>query len=212
LAGSRDDGVSPNSVDPYQYVDFRVKYIDADGQPPAYIQLHLLKSDAEFGQSPHEMALLPGQSLDYAAGVIYHLGMRLPAGSDYSYYFSASDGYEPASGEPTTPHAGPTVGTSGAGALVASVFAQQAPAGNVAIHLQMLTAGCVDVDALNITGRPVARIATGRLCEPGHSILLWNTRGVTGTKLPAGRYLLRIRATADSGLQQQAMTLITVRR
>ena len=76
----------------------------------------------------------------------------------------------------------------------------------------MLTAGCVDVEALNIAGRPVARIATGRLCEQGHSILLWDTRGATGTKLPAGRYLLRVRAAADSGLQQQAMTLITLRR
>jgi len=212
LAGSHDDGVSPDSVDPYQYADFRVKYIDGDGQPPTYIQLHLLKSDAEFGQSPHEMALLPGQSLDYAAGVIYHFGTRLPAGSDYSYYFSASDGYESASGNPTTPHAGPTVGTSSAGALLASVFAQQAPAGNVAIHLQMLTAGRVDVEALNIAGRSVARIVTGRLCEPGHSIVLWDTRGATGTKLPAGCYLLHIRAAADSGLQQQAVTLITVRR
>ncbi len=52
LAGSQDDGVSPDSVDPYQYVDFRVKYIDGDGQPPTYIQLHLLKGSAEFEQSP----------------------------------------------------------------------------------------------------------------------------------------------------------------
>ena len=72
------------------------------------------------------MAPLPGQSPDYTAGVIYHFGTRLPAGNDYSYYFSASDGYESASGELTPPHAGPTVGTGSAGALLASVFAQQA--------------------------------------------------------------------------------------
>ncbi len=82
----------------------------------------------------------------------------------------------------------------------------------MAIHLQMLTSGRVDVEALNIAGRPVVRIAAGRLCEQGHSILLWDARGATSTKLPAGRYLLRIQAATNSGIQEQLLTPISLHR
>ncbi len=212
LAGSRNDGVSPDTVDPYQYVDFRVKYLDSDGDPPAYVRLHQLKAGAEFRESPYDMALLPGQQLDYAAGVIYHLGRRLPAGSDYSYCFAASDGFRTASGEPTTAHAGPTVGSAPSGVLIASVTAQQAPAGNVAIRCQMLAPACVDVEVLNLAGRAIARITTGRELECGENIVLWNTGGANGAKVPSGRYLSRGCAATASGIHQQLLTPLFLRR
>ncbi len=212
LAGSHDDGISPDAVDPYEYVSCRVKYIDADGDAPAYMRLHLLKGGSEFQGSPYDMELLAGRPVDYTIGVIYHLGLRLPAGSDYSYYFAASDGFQEASGEPNTEHSGPTVGTGGAGVLISSVTALQAPAGNVEIRCRMLAAGYVDVEVLNIAGRAVARIATGRELDSGENVLLWNTRGDSGTKVPAGRYLIRISAHSNSGTCQQMIAPLILHR
>jgi len=212
LAGSRHDGVSPDAVDPYQYVDFRVKYQDSDGDAPAYMRLHLLKGGTEYEGSPYNLVVLPGQAGDYTAGVIYHLGLRLPAGDDYSYYFAASDGFREAGGEPTNAHPGPTVGTGGAGVLISSVTAQQAPAGNVEIRCRMLATGWVDIEVLNIAGRPVARIATGRELNSGENILLWNACSARGTKVPTGRYLIRVAATSDIGVRQQVLTPLLLRR
>lgn len=205
LPGSFHDGVSPDVAAPLAYVDFRVKYSDAGGEAPSYVYLHLLKGEAEVEDSPYRMEQLPGTPTDYQAGVIYHVGLRLPEGSDYSYYFEASDGLQLATGEPTQIHAGPVITATGdsSAALRQSVIAHQAPAGNVAIRCQALSPGRVNVQVLNIAGRVVATIATDRPVEPGSNLLLWNGRSRTGTKLPPGRYLVKIAATAQTGPQQQ---------
>ena len=214
LPGTFHDGVTPDVAAPFVYVDFRVKYADAGGEPPSYVYLHLLKGDTELADSPHRMAILSGTATDYQAGVIHHVGLRLPAGRDYSYYFEASDGLQLASGEPTLTKDGPiiTAAASAHAGLLGSVIAQQAPAGNIEIRCQMLAAGHVAVDVLNIAGRVIATVVTDRPLEPGINILLWNGRSRTGTKVPPGRYLVRITATSQAGPRQQMIVPLWVGR
>ncbi len=206
LPGTFHDGVSPDTAAPFAYVDFRVTYSDADGEAPSYIFLHLFKGDIEVDDSPYRMEPLAATSPNFAEGAIYHKGLRLAEGSNYSYRFAASDGLQLASGAPTTRHSGPiiTIGASSAG-LIGSVIAQQAPAGNVEVHCQMVSAGRISVEVLNIAGRVVATVATDRPVAAGSNTLLWNARSTHGTKVPPGRYLVRITAMAESGPQQQMM-------
>jgi len=207
LPGTFGDGVSPDVAAPFAYVDFRVTYSDADGEAPEYVYLHLLKGESEVDDSPYRMGQLRGTPTDYQAGVIYHRGLRLPAGSDYSYYFEASDGLQLASGPPTTQHSGPTISAtqSSAAGLIGSVITHQAPAGNIEIRCQMMSASHIDVEVLNIAGRQVARVAADRPVEAGSNRLLWNGRSTRGTKVPPGRYLVRITAMSEPGPQQQMM-------
>ncbi len=213
LPGTFHDGVSPDTAAPFAYVDFRVTYSDADGEAPGYIFLHLFKGDLEVDDSPYRMEPLAATSPNFAEGVIYHKGLRLAAGNDYSYRFAASDGLQLASGPPTTRHSGPIITSAGpAGGLIGSVVAQQAPAGNIEIRCQMIAAGRIDVEVLNIAGRRVATVAADRPVEAGSNVLLWNARGHTGTWVPAGRYLVKIAATAEAGTQHQIIVPLWLRR
>ncbi len=206
LPGSFHDGVSPDVAAPFSYVDFRVKYSDADGDAPRYIFLHLFKNEVQVEDSPYTMEWLTGSGGTYQDGVIYHKGLRLAKGSDYSYCFEATDGLQIATGLPTQERAGPIITSTGAaGGLIGSVVAQQAPAGNIAIHCQMISAGHISVEVLNIAGRRVARVATDRPVEAGSNLVLWNGRSHRGTKVPSGRYLVRITAAGQSGIRQQMM-------
>ena len=74
----------------------------------------------------------------------------------------------------------------------------------------MLAAGHVAVEVLNIAGRVIATVVTDRPLEPGINILLWNARSRTGTKVPPGRYLVKLTATSQSGPQQQMIVPLWV--
>ena len=44
------------------------------------------------------------------------------------------------------------------------------------------------------------------------NVLLWDGRGQTGTRVPNGRYLVRITARGDDGQQSQSVAPLLLRR
>jgi hypothetical protein len=111
------DGVNPDSGDTMTQFEYRIKYSDFDNDPPAanYPKLHIEKPcGISWGASPFDMTFdsWVGADGDFSEGAIYTFSSTLvPDGSDYAYYFNASDGTDWAGGEPTIPCTeGPEVG------------------------------------------------------------------------------------------------------
>jgi hypothetical protein len=83
------DGLDPESGDVRDTYVYRIRYTDADGDPPATVQVHIEKGGTDIAGSPFTMNCASG---DYAGGVICsHSQMGLDEGSDYVYYFAAQD-------------------------------------------------------------------------------------------------------------------------
>ncbi|MGC9320518.1 MAG: FlgD immunoglobulin-like domain containing protein [Armatimonadota bacterium] len=70
----------------------------------------------------------------------------------------------------------------------------------------------VDVTIVNIAGRVVRRLATDRSLPAGVTRMAWNGGSDAGTTVPAGRYLVRVRAAAQGGRASTALTGLQVRR
>jgi len=65
----------------------------------------------------------------------------------------------------------------------------------------------VSAAILNIAGRPVAQLRA-RDADAGLNRLAWNGTSAAGTRVPAGVYLVRVRARVASGTQTSALTTV----
>ncbi|UCG70031.1 MAG: hypothetical protein JSV09_03175, partial [Thermoplasmata archaeon] len=105
--GYGGDGVHPDFGTTADNFEYRINYSDADNDPPAsgYPELHIDKPCGEaWGALPFEMVEKDTADTNYVDGKIYYFITQLtPAGSDYAYYFVASDGEAWATGDPTVP-------------------------------------------------------------------------------------------------------------
>ena len=100
--------------------------------------------------------------------------------------------------------------TGVAGVLtVASATAAPTHAGAEVVFV-LSSPAAVTVEAVNAAGRPVARLSLGQLPAGPHR-LAWNGPSTTGTRLPAGRYFLRILARDQGGAQAQALCSVLLR-
>jgi hypothetical protein len=95
--------------------------------------------------------------------------------------------------------------------VISSMSAFQGSAGAAEIVFALSSAADVEVEILNIAGRPVRSIALGTR-EVGQNTLSWNLRDNTGTAVPTGMYLVRMNARDDSGRQAQALRPVQVTR
>ncbi len=107
--GYEADGLDPEVGTPQAVFRFRVRYADAEGSPPSFVNLHLAAGDGEVVGSP--FAMDRGAQTNYKAGVVYLKNLTLAAGRNYTYWFAAADGELEAVGPPLLPKAGPTVNT-----------------------------------------------------------------------------------------------------
>jgi hypothetical protein len=84
------DGLNPESGNLTTTFVFKIKYSDTEGHAPSlgYPNLHILKWGLEITGSPFTMNYESGSNL---SGAIYSISIELAEGSNYSYYFSASD-------------------------------------------------------------------------------------------------------------------------
>lgn len=101
----------------------------------------------------------------------------------------------------------------GTGALaVQTLAATEAPVGaQVVFALSRDAAATVEV--LNMAGRRVRTLlSAGPVSANTVTTLTWDGRTTGGTRAPAGRYLLRITATADDGQSVSAMRAVSIRR
>jgi flagellar hook assembly protein FlgD len=96
--------------------------------------------------------------------------------------------------------------------VIRGAFAQAANGGGASIEFAASCAASVDVTVLNVAGRVVRRLVQEREVAAGATALSWDGRDDTGTRLPGGRYLIRITAHTDEGQQASAITSLALGR
>lgn len=102
----------------------------------------------------------------------------------------------------------------GANALsVTSVAAQQGPGGQVGITYSLSAAANVDIVMRNISGVPVAEVATNRTSAEGINTVMWNGVNRGGARVPAGSYICHIRARSpETGQETNAVRTFRISR
>lgn len=198
--GYGTDGVDPNSGAANATFRFRVVYADANGQPPTAALLYVQVAGAPLAGSPFALDRATTEKPDYVAGVTYFKNLTLPAGTPYTYRFSASDGQAAATGSPTTAQSGLVVGTSSL--LAASLLAAQTPAGQAEIRWTLSTAATVTVRVCNLAGRQVALVLDQAAQAAGPGLALWSGRTVSGVTAPPGRYFVAAEFHTAAGQRQ----------
>jgi len=101
--------------------------------------------------------------------------------------------------------------SSGGGVRIASVSAQSTGAG-AQVAFSLSTAASCEVSVVNIAGRPIRTVETGRLRAAGANVVLWDGRSETGTSVPRGSYLVRVTAKADDGTVTSALSPLRLTR
>jgi flagellar hook assembly protein FlgD len=98
--------------------------------------------------------------------------------------------------------------TVGATAAVTVAAAPTAAGAQVTVNLS--AGALVKTTVVNLAGRVVAELPERELPE-GMSSLLWNGRSAQGTRVPAGRYLVRVEARGSDGASVSAMAPLNLR-
>ena len=97
------------------------------------------------------------------------------------------------------------------GASLVTATAAAIDSGVTQITVNLTSAATVQVSVLNLAGREVAVLPERELSE-GLSTLLWSGKSTSGTKAPAGSYLVRVTARSDDGGQSQALAGLSLGR
>lgn len=98
------------------------------------------------------------------------------------------------------------------GALVVTSTAATAK-GEGVVFTYNVTKGCqVTMRVLNLAGRPVKVLTLDKTVSAGVQTQLWNLTSESGTRVPAGAYLLQIDAVAENGQSVRGLTQISVGR
>jgi len=97
-------------------------------------------------------------------------------------------------------------------AVLSSATAVPNRAGGAQVAFTLSAPASVDVEVLNLAGRPVAKAATGRACEAGMNTVLWSGMSAAGTRVPAGTYLVRIAARTAEGAKAEALATLRIER
>ncbi|MEN6644413.1 MAG: FlgD immunoglobulin-like domain containing protein [Armatimonadia bacterium] len=100
--------------------------------------------------------------------------------------------------------------TAGSGAATVVTISAAPTAMGAQVTVNLSSAATVRTVICNIAGRVVAQLPQREL-EAGVSSLVWNGKGSSGTKVPAGTYLVRVEAMGAEGTQATALTPLQVR-
>ncbi|MFO8081123.1 MAG: FlgD immunoglobulin-like domain containing protein [Armatimonadota bacterium] len=96
--------------------------------------------------------------------------------------------------------------------LIASgMSAMQTTSDTAQIVFTLSNAADVEIEVLNIAGRAVRTLSIGA-SDPGQNTLSWNLRDNTGSMVPGGTYLVRMKARDDTGRQTQALRPLQITR
>ncbi len=98
-------------------------------------------------------------------------------------------------------------------ATLAVTAAAAAPSrAGASISFGLSTQATIAIQVLNIAGRVVATVDPGTPTQAGPVTRAWSGRSDTGTRVPAGRYLVRITARTPDGQQTSAVTSLVLPR
>ncbi len=129
-----------------------------------------------------------------------------------SVYLRTSTGYSyEASADATERTFTLTLG-SDAGALAITSLAVAGGGGGAQLAYTLSQDAAVDVAVLNIAGVVVRQVLAGRQQAAGPQQLVWDGRNASGASAPAGVYLVRVQARADSGQQVSVVRTVQVAR
>jgi len=96
-----------------------------------------------------------------------------------------------------------------AAALVTALALAPTPTG-LEVAYTVGTPGEVDIEVRNIAGRLVAAIPCGTQAIGAHTAV-WSGVSVTGTRAPAGRYIVTVRCRAEDGTEARRMATAVLR-
>lgn len=99
--------------------------------------------------------------------------------------------------------------TQGGGLTVTTAPAEVKGSG-VGLTYTLSQPAKVDITILNLSGRNVRALATAKQNGAGVNSEAWDLRNQTGSRVPAGRYLIRITAAGEDGQQVTAVAPVTV--
>ncbi|MEN6642912.1 MAG: Ig-like domain-containing protein [Armatimonadia bacterium] len=100
--------------------------------------------------------------------------------------------------------------TAPAAASAAVSVAAAPTAGGAQVTVNLSSAATVRTVVCNVAGRVVAELPERDL-PAGVSSLVWNGKGRTGSKVPAGTYLVRVVAIGNEGTQTTAVAPLQIR-
>lgn len=98
------------------------------------------------------------------------------------------------------------------GLTVSGASAQQVSAGDVRVVYSLSRPAQVDVEVMNMAGRIVRQVQTAATAAAGAQTTRWDGRSSNGTRVAAGRYLVRITARAEDGQQTQVVVPVQIGR
>lgn len=203
-AGFETDGVDPDAGPRGTTFQFEVLYTDSAGDGPTSHQLVIRRNSAPW--RTEEMTAASGGT--YRLGKVYRKSLAIKQAGTYRYCFSFADPLGKALGPGAKWKSGPTI-TSGT-ALVTSVAAAPTPAG-AQVTFSLTEAAEVTATVLNVAGRPVKVILSGRDMEAGLQTVLWDCKADSGLAVPAGMYLVRVTARNKAGGESSAIAVVRVR-
>ncbi|MBC7287913.1 MAG: carboxypeptidase regulatory-like domain-containing protein, partial [Armatimonadetes bacterium] len=103
-------------------------------------------------------------------------------------------------------------GSSSSPLAVSGVRSAATGEGRVQIAFSLSKQADVEVQIMNIAGRVVRFLAAGQALPAGRQSITWDGRDLRGAKVPAGQYLVVVKATAPDGEQAQAVGQLQLSR
>ena len=91
------------------------------------------------------------------------------------------------------------------GGVQITAMSAQATAVGAQVAFTLSSAATCDVAVLNIAGRRVGTVETGKVRGAGANVAVWNGRSDGGSRVPSGQYLVRITAQSDDGTSTSAL-------
>lgn len=101
---------------------------------------------------------------------------------------------------------------SGSALRILQLRAQRTRGGAYSIHFTLSADAQVQAEVLSASGKPVRLLQNGTPSRAGIQSVSWDGRDSDGVAVPAGAYLLRIRAHSEDGTSAQAILPMVVTR
>jgi hypothetical protein len=95
---------------------------------------------------------------------------------------------------------------------IVGLRAQRTRGGVVTVSFSLTADAQVMAEVLNASGKPVRTLQNGAPSRAGMQSLVWDGRDGSGVAVPAGAYLLRVRAQTEEGTSAQAILPMVVTR
>jgi hypothetical protein len=83
--------------------------------------------------------------------------------------------------------------------VISAVRSSGRSSGSIALSYSLSADATVQIDVLNSTGEAIRNLNQGRAASAGANSVLWDGRNANGVAMPAGAYVLRLKATDGQG-------------